>query len=260
MPGRCGKLLPDGALKRQLLAEIAPRKAAGAPAPQRQYEPGGYEANGAGGGDDHYPDMPPPQDFEPTRYESDSKPKFQQRKFVKGKRWGGKFEEPIEPPARARRAAEPAGRGGAAAGVEHGAVGGAVARAARDAVRAARPRTARSSPGWTASCTSTACSPGRRCAKACAGMDFEALAERLMAVAESGPVPEGEEAQHLAEAARELASVLDFMLDDLPESRSKAKPSRPSGKDPKALERYKALETRRLELRARIRASGAETA
>ena len=32
------------------------------------------------------------------------------------------------------------------------------------------------------------------------------------------------------------------------------------GKDPKALERYKALEARRLELRDRIRASGTDTA
>jgi DNA primase len=91
------------------------------------------------------------------------------------------------------------------------------------------------------------------------GMDFEALAERLMSVAESGPVPEGEEAQHLAEAARELTSVLDFMLDDLLKAQQ-SEAIAAVGKDPKALERYKALETRRLELRARIRASGAETA
>jgi DNA primase len=91
------------------------------------------------------------------------------------------------------------------------------------------------------------------------GMDFEALAERLMSVAEAGPVPEGEEAQHLAEAARELSSVLDFMLDDrLKVQQSEAIAA--VGKDPKALERYKALETRRLELRARMRSSGAETA
>jgi DNA primase len=53
----------------------------------------------------------------------------------------------------------------------------------------------------------------------------------------------------------ELTSVLDFMLDD----RLKAQQSEAIaavGKDPKALERYKALETRRLELRAPlIRAS-----
>lgn len=91
------------------------------------------------------------------------------------------------------------------------------------------------------------------------GLDFEALAERLMSVSESAPVPEGEEEQHLADAAKELASVLDFMLDD----RLKAQQSEAIaavGKDPKALERYKALEARRLELRNRLNPRGAETA
>ncbi len=91
------------------------------------------------------------------------------------------------------------------------------------------------------------------------GLDFEPLAERLMAVSEGGPVPEGEEEQHLADAAKELTSVLDFMLDD----RLKAQQSEAIaavGKDPKALERYKALEARRLELRNRLRPADAEGA
>jgi DNA primase len=77
-----------------------------------------------------------------------------------------------------------------------------------------------------------------------------------MSVSEAAPVPEGEEDQHLADAAKELSSVLDFMLDD----RLKAEQSEAIaavGTDPKALERYKALEARRLELRARLKPSGA---
>jgi DNA primase len=88
------------------------------------------------------------------------------------------------------------------------------------------------------------------------GLDFEPLAERLMSVSEAAPVPEGEEDQHLADAVKELSSVLDFMLDD----RLKAQQSEAIaavGTDPKALERYKALEARRLELRTRLKPSSA---
>ncbi len=87
------------------------------------------------------------------------------------------------------------------------------------------------------------------------GQEFEALADKLMTASEGGaPVdPEASENDLLAEAARELGSVLDFMLDDrLKFQQSEAIAA--VGKDPKALERYKALEARRLELRARMRA------
>ncbi|PNG55897.1 MULTISPECIES: DNA primase [unclassified Variovorax] len=82
------------------------------------------------------------------------------------------------------------------------------------------------------------------------GLDFETLALRVMTGPDGGPLgdPEGE---HAAEATRELRNVLDFMLDD----RLKAQQSEAIaavGSDPRALERYKALETRRLELRARL--------
>ncbi len=86
------------------------------------------------------------------------------------------------------------------------------------------------------------------------GQEFEALADKLMTASEGGaPVdPEASENDLLAEAARELGSVLDFMLDDrLKFQQSEAIAA--VGKDPKALERYKALEARRLELRARMR-------
>ncbi len=80
---------------------------------------------------------------------------------------------------------------------------------------------------------------------------FEALAVRLMTGPDGGPLgdPEGEQ---LADAARELGSVLDFMLDD----RLKAQQSEAIaavGSDPLALERYKALEARRLVLRSRLK-------
>jgi DNA primase len=82
------------------------------------------------------------------------------------------------------------------------------------------------------------------------GLDFEALALRVMTGPEGAPLgdPDGE---HTADAARELRNVLDFMLDD----RLKAQQSEAIeavGSDPRALERYKALEARRLELRARL--------
>ncbi|RZL63547.1 MAG: DNA primase [Variovorax sp.] len=82
------------------------------------------------------------------------------------------------------------------------------------------------------------------------GHDYEALAERLMTGPDGGLVgdPEGDAR---GDAARELASVLDYMLDD----RLKALQSdaiAAVGRDPKALERYKALEARRLEVRARL--------
>ncbi len=266
--------MPDGALKRQLLSEIATlvqldapalselwasipgtRKAGGAPAQQRHGEPGGY--NGSGGGDDYYPDMPPPQDYEPHSYESDSRPKFQPRKFVKGKRWGGKFEEPIEP-LRGRGA--PPSRPDVAVRL-------LLSNMAQwDALSQELHVMLCDLPGphgalftWLDSqLHEHGVQPWAALREGMRGMEFEALAERQMSVAEARPVPEGEEAQRLAEAARELSSVLDFMLDD----RLKAQQSEAIaavGTDPKALERYKALETRRLELRARIRASGAET-
>jgi DNA primase len=267
--------MPDGALKRQLLSEIAtlvqldaaalsdlwaatpgPRKAGGAPAPQRQGEPSGY--SGGGGGDDYYPDMPPPQDFEPPRYESDSKPKFQPRKFVKGKRWGGKFEEPIEP-LRGRGA--PPSRPDVAVRL-------LLSNMAQwEALSHELHVMLCDLPGqhgalftWLDSqLHEHGVQPWAALREGLRELDFEPLAERLMSVSETGPVPEGEEAQHLADAARELSSVLDFMLDDLLKAQQ-SEAIAAVGKDPKALERYKALETRRLELRARLRASGSETA
>ncbi|MEJ7686007.1 MAG: DNA primase [Variovorax sp.] len=83
------------------------------------------------------------------------------------------------------------------------------------------------------------------------GAYFESLAERVMTGPDGTPVghAEGEQA---ADGARELRSVLDYMLDD----RLKAQQSEAIaavGTDPGALERYKALELRRLELRARLK-------
>ena len=85
------------------------------------------------------------------------------------------------------------------------------------------------------------------------GQPFEALAERVMTGPDGGPIEEteGEEA---ADAARELRNVLDFMLDDLLKARQSEAISA-VGTDPLALERYKALEARRLELRHRLKPS-----
>ena len=85
------------------------------------------------------------------------------------------------------------------------------------------------------------------------GQPFEALAERLMTGPDGGPIEDNEGAQ-AADAAKELRNVLDFMLDDLLKARQ-SEAIATVGSDPLALERYKALETRRLELRHRLKPS-----
>jgi DNA primase len=256
--------MPDGALKRQLLSEIAtlvqldapalsdlwastpgPRKAAAPPAPRH---------SDSGGDDGGYPDMPPPMEYEAPRYESDSKP----RKFIKGKRWGGKYEEPIEP---LRGRGKPPSRPDVAVRLLLSNMG------QWDALSHELHLMLCDLPGahgalftWLDSqLHEHGIQPWAALREGMRGLDFEALAERLMTVSEGGPILEGEEEQHLADAARELSSVLDFMLDD----RLKAQQSEAIaavGKDPKALERYKALEARRLELRNRLNPRSEESA
>ncbi|RZL92952.1 MAG: DNA primase [Variovorax sp.] len=83
------------------------------------------------------------------------------------------------------------------------------------------------------------------------GTTFEALAQRVMTGPDGGPLGDAE-GEQAADAARELRNVLDYMLDD----RLKAQQSEAIaavGSDPRALERYKALEARRLELRDRLK-------
>ena len=84
------------------------------------------------------------------------------------------------------------------------------------------------------------------------GAAFEALAERVMTGPDGGPIAEAE-GEQAADAARELRNVLDFMLDDLLKAQQ-SEAIAAVGSDPRALERYKALEARRLELRARLQA------
>ncbi|CAN7535548.1 DNA primase [Variovorax sp. LjRoot290] len=84
------------------------------------------------------------------------------------------------------------------------------------------------------------------------GTAFEALAERVMTSPDGGPVGEAE-GEQAADAARELRNVLDFMLDDLLKAQQ-SEAIGAVGSDPRALQRYKALEARRLELRARLQA------
>lgn len=82
------------------------------------------------------------------------------------------------------------------------------------------------------------------------GTAFEALAERVMTDPDGAPIGEAE-GEQAADAARELRNVLDFMLDDLLKAQQ-SEAIAAVGSDPRALERYKALEARRLELRARL--------
>jgi DNA primase len=259
--------MPDGALKRQLLSEIAamvqldapglaelwaatlgPRsKAAAAPAAHHGSEAAGDEFG-------YDPGMPPPIDYAPPRYENDSK----SRKFTKGKRWGGKFE-PAPEPLRGR--GKPPSRPDVAARL-------LLSNMTQwDALSHELHLLLCDLPGphgalftWLDSqLHEHGVQPWAALREGMRGLDFEPLADRLMSVAEAAPVAEGEEEQHLADAAKELASVLDFMLDD----RLKAQQNEAIaavGTDPKALERYKALEARRLELRQRLNSRGAESA
>jgi DNA primase len=253
--------MPDGALKRQMLTEIAtlvqldaaalselwaatpgPRKAAVAPSPRHGNEPGDPF---------DYSDMPPPSEYEPPRYENDSKPRG---KFTKGKRWGGKFEAPIEP---LRGRGKPPSRPDVAVRL-------LLSNMAQwDALSHELHVMLCDLPGahgalftWLDSqLHEHGVQPWAALREGMRGLDFEPLAERLMSVSESAPPAEGEEAQHLTDAAKELSSVLDFMLDDLLKAQQ-SEAIAAVGSDPKALERYKALEARRLELRARLKPSG----
>jgi DNA primase len=89
------------------------------------------------------------------------------------------------------------------------------------------------------------------------GMAFETLAERVMTGPDGGPIGDAE-GEQAADANRELRSVLDYMLDDLLKAQQ-SQAIAAVGTDARALERYKALEARRLELRARLN-SGANLA
>ena len=89
------------------------------------------------------------------------------------------------------------------------------------------------------------------------GQSFEALAMRAMT--DVGGAQSGDpESQQLADAARELRSVLDFMLDDFLKARQ-SEAIAAVGSDPLALERYRALEVRRIELRHRLKAASSDT-
>lgn len=79
---------------------------------------------------------------------------------------------------------------------------------------------------------------------------FEALALRVMTGPDGGPIGDAE-GEQAADSARELRNVLDYMLDDLLKVQQ-SEAIAAVGTDPRALERYKALEARRLELRNRL--------
>lgn len=83
------------------------------------------------------------------------------------------------------------------------------------------------------------------------GHDCEALAQKLMA--DTGALQPEDDARDLqAEQRAEFHNVLDFMLDEALKAQQNAALSQ-VGSDPQALERYKALEQRRVALRLRLR-------
>ena len=85
------------------------------------------------------------------------------------------------------------------------------------------------------------------------GMPFESLAQRVMTGPDGAPVDAGADARP-ADAAAELRNVLDYMLDDhLKTLESEAIAA--AGSDPLAIERYRALQTRRRELQLRLRST-----
>ncbi|MEJ8825250.1 DNA primase [Variovorax humicola] len=82
------------------------------------------------------------------------------------------------------------------------------------------------------------------------GLPFEALANKVMTGPDGAPIDSAAD-NAAAEAAAELRNVLDYMLDD----RLKAKESEAiaaAGTDPHAIERYRALQARRRELQLRL--------
>ncbi len=85
------------------------------------------------------------------------------------------------------------------------------------------------------------------------GMPFESLAQRVMTGPDGAPVDAGADARP-ADAAAELRNVLDYMLDDhLKTLESEAIAA--AGSDPLAVERYRALQARRRELQLRLRSA-----
>ncbi|MDA7414808.1 DNA primase [Xenophilus arseniciresistens] len=90
------------------------------------------------------------------------------------------------------------------------------------------------------------------------GHECEALAQRLMAdAAVDRPDDEAAARDTQAEQRAELHNVLDFMLDEALKAQQTATLAQ-VGSDPQALERYKALEQRRVALRLRLRRSGTD--
>ncbi|HEY2257673.1 MAG TPA: DNA primase, partial [Variovorax sp.] len=71
------------------------------------------------------------------------------------------------------------------------------------------------------------------------GLSFEALAMRVMTGPDGGPIGDAE-GEQAADAAHELRNVLDYMLDDLLKARQ-SEAIAAVGSDPRALDRYKAL-------------------
>ena len=125
------------------------------------------------------------------------------------------------------------GRPGAAAAADRAAkLGPAQHRRAPLAAATCRRRTGRCLPGWKASCTSTARSPGPPCAKACAAMPTKhhAVAQVCRSARRRGLT-----------TGTKLRSILDRMLIERSRRSEMSRSGRPRATDPAALERLREL-------------------
>ncbi|RYY85256.1 MAG: DNA primase, partial [Comamonadaceae bacterium] len=82
------------------------------------------------------------------------------------------------------------------------------------------------------------------------GLPFESLAQRVMTGPDGAPVDAAADTS-TSDAVAELRSVLDYMLDDLLKAQE-SEAIAAAGTDPLAIERYRALQMRRRELQARL--------
>lgn len=249
--------LPDGALKRQLLTELAELVQLGVPDLSSLWTPTAAPPPAR-------PPAPPPA-AEVMRYQDDGTPITYGRQGSKGRgnwgdkpgrgNWGDRRSSPASPGSVGRTRLRPPGRADVAARLlmsnmhEWEALSHELHGMLCDL------------PGehgqlftWLdGQCHEHGVQPWAALREGLRGQPFEALAERLMTEPEGGSISDAE-GEQAAGAAKELRNVLDFMLDDLLKARQ-SEAIAAVGSDPSALERYKALEARRLELRHRLKPS-----
>ncbi|MDP9899891.1 DNA primase [Variovorax ginsengisoli] len=266
--------MPEGALKRQLLGEIAEHVQLGAAeleslwgkaaAPGRGRGPAGPTGGFSSSSPPSYDDMPmddaPPGFYEASAPRSFERGDFKGKgKWQRGKRGAGDADRYSEPRTPGKSRVRPPGRPDVAARLllsnmhEWEALSHELHGLLCDL------------PGdhgqlftWLDSqFHEHGVQPWAALREGLRGQPFEALAVRAMTDPGGGPADEAgtPHTDGAADAARELRSVLDFMLDDFLKARQ-SEAIAAVGSDPLALERYRALEVRRIALRARLKASG----